>query len=705
MQRLMHDVGKVVGFVSPFVEQLRNTSNYEGTYMSERPLYEKIEALVQVLSQWKGQSLKFEVRFVELFVELYERNFIELKDVHLAQKWIKTLQQMRYQFPTILNKAVVISQRKRTTTTTSTTTISSPLPPLPPRPPRPTVPITTSCPTCPTCLATLSLPPPRGDGGQRWCISTALFFKSDTNKAKYWGTEEGILKMVASVKSTLSQFELRIYHDSSVSAADLAKIKAANSDVVFIKENKANSDRAGCLWRFKAARDCDVVMFHDIEMVFKDNFIVAAIKDFLGRPEKTGYIQVVHPRGACLGWEKNKYKTCHRHVQAGNYMMKPKGFDIDAALKRFELGTNYPSLEEWGSDEWFLSDEVHGKLGPSVVYLDRKQKIVDSIVRPAYGYNESFVLLPTCTFPPCDVKFDPVIFKDLAPKKQNKNVLPNPAMQNKQQKNLLLAALSAHIVSLFAGEQILNHTSCTYAIGYDRKDGFSTHANNVKSTFKWYSPIAAASLLKGHSILILGDSVGRRLSWQLENYILGIPFHDCCDDGKSHSRIDHTNLKEFGIILTNDWVTIGREKRSRLENLVNKGNDINWDVIWLISPNHDFEYASGSTPSLFMSDVEPITKLAVKLHKLPQMRAVVMEGVFLTHQKHHEDEEVKYAPKVQQIIQQNKLPFMDMMGWIKGKNCFQSDVGGIHMNNDVVRLMRVQYFLNLLALELSFGDN
>ena len=90
-----------------------------------------------------------------------------------------------------------------------------------------------------------------------------------------------------------------------------------------------------------------------------------------------------------------------------------------------------------------------------------------------------------------------------------------------------------------------------------------------------------------------------------------------------------------------------------------------------------------------MSDVEPISKLAVKLHKLPQMCAVVMEGVFLTHQNHHEDEEVKHAPQVQQIIQQNKLLFMDMMGWIKGKNCFQNDSGGIHMKYDAVRLMRV----------------
>ena len=87
--------------------------------MSERPLYEKTEALIQVVSQWKGRSNKFEERFVELFVELYERNFIEIKDVHLAQKWIRTLQQMRYQFPTIANETVGMVKRPRTITSSS----------------------------------------------------------------------------------------------------------------------------------------------------------------------------------------------------------------------------------------------------------------------------------------------------------------------------------------------------------------------------------------------------------------------------------------------------------------------------------------------------------------------------------------------------------------------------------------------------------
>ena len=113
MQRLMHDVGQVVGFVSPFVKQVRNAHNYQGDFMSERPLYEKAEALVKMLAQWKGRSQKFEERFVELFVELYERDFIEIKDVYLAQKWVRSLKQMIYQFPQIIeiSKSKLLSRQ------------------------------------------------------------------------------------------------------------------------------------------------------------------------------------------------------------------------------------------------------------------------------------------------------------------------------------------------------------------------------------------------------------------------------------------------------------------------------------------------------------------------------------------------------------------------------------------------------------------
>lgn len=74
--------------------------------MSERPLYEKTEALIEVLSGWTGRSHKFEDRFVEIFVDLYERDFLQVRDVEFAKKWIQDLKYLNYQFPKVISKSL-----------------------------------------------------------------------------------------------------------------------------------------------------------------------------------------------------------------------------------------------------------------------------------------------------------------------------------------------------------------------------------------------------------------------------------------------------------------------------------------------------------------------------------------------------------------------------------------------------------------------
>ena len=49
----------------------------------------------------------FEERFVELFIELYERDFIEIEDVYLAHKWIQALRFIEFPFPEITNTNIV----------------------------------------------------------------------------------------------------------------------------------------------------------------------------------------------------------------------------------------------------------------------------------------------------------------------------------------------------------------------------------------------------------------------------------------------------------------------------------------------------------------------------------------------------------------------------------------------------------------------
>jgi hypothetical protein len=102
MQRLMVDVGQSVGYVSPFVENKQTSLNMQGDFMSEASLYGKTEALIKVLNNWQSVSNFFEERLLELFVQMYECDFVELIDVVLVQKWVRSLKQIGYVFPAVL---------------------------------------------------------------------------------------------------------------------------------------------------------------------------------------------------------------------------------------------------------------------------------------------------------------------------------------------------------------------------------------------------------------------------------------------------------------------------------------------------------------------------------------------------------------------------------------------------------------------------
>jgi hypothetical protein len=56
--RLLWDIGKQVGFVSPWVTQYRNPHSYQGDFNSEVPLYTQAEALVNSHTEHK-QALTY----------------------------------------------------------------------------------------------------------------------------------------------------------------------------------------------------------------------------------------------------------------------------------------------------------------------------------------------------------------------------------------------------------------------------------------------------------------------------------------------------------------------------------------------------------------------------------------------------------------------------------------------------------------------
>lgn len=100
-QRLMADIGIVVVFHSPIVVQYRNSHNYLADFDSEGPLYLRSGRLVEQLTDWYSCAPTLPGRIEALWIMLYERGYIGLKDVSLVQAWLQALVDVHYQFPVI----------------------------------------------------------------------------------------------------------------------------------------------------------------------------------------------------------------------------------------------------------------------------------------------------------------------------------------------------------------------------------------------------------------------------------------------------------------------------------------------------------------------------------------------------------------------------------------------------------------------------
>lgn len=84
--------GLSLAFSPPVVEQDRNAHDYMADFMSERPLYEEAGALVAYLGAWACPADKSLASAVEhLFVDMYERGFLEVQDVGRVQAFLRDL--------------------------------------------------------------------------------------------------------------------------------------------------------------------------------------------------------------------------------------------------------------------------------------------------------------------------------------------------------------------------------------------------------------------------------------------------------------------------------------------------------------------------------------------------------------------------------------------------------------------------------------
>ncbi|CAJ1970342.1 unnamed protein product [Cylindrotheca closterium] len=86
-------------FAPPKIEQIRNDHNILGDLTAEHDLYTKSGKLIDFLSEWDSPELALPQRVEQLWIDLYERSYIEVGDVVAMQKWLEALITMGYQFP------------------------------------------------------------------------------------------------------------------------------------------------------------------------------------------------------------------------------------------------------------------------------------------------------------------------------------------------------------------------------------------------------------------------------------------------------------------------------------------------------------------------------------------------------------------------------------------------------------------------------
>ncbi|CAM5999067.1 unnamed protein product [Sphagnum balticum] len=107
-QRLLWDTDRRVAFTDPAVVQIRNAHNNLADFNAEIPLYEKVPALIARLHEWKSSSPTLPGRIEELWIDMYERDYIGINDVHFCQAWLYALIDVGYQFPNISSKQTEI---------------------------------------------------------------------------------------------------------------------------------------------------------------------------------------------------------------------------------------------------------------------------------------------------------------------------------------------------------------------------------------------------------------------------------------------------------------------------------------------------------------------------------------------------------------------------------------------------------------------
>ena len=75
-------------------------------FVAESDLYSKTAELLKFLDSWSSSANTLPERITDLWTALYERDYIYLDDVEAVKDWLRVLQTVGYQYPTVHNNEI-----------------------------------------------------------------------------------------------------------------------------------------------------------------------------------------------------------------------------------------------------------------------------------------------------------------------------------------------------------------------------------------------------------------------------------------------------------------------------------------------------------------------------------------------------------------------------------------------------------------------
>jgi hypothetical protein len=90
-QRIMKDIGLHVLYTPPIVNHECSAHDYLSDFVAERDLYDKTTKLLEFLDGWASNAETLSERIFDLWICLYERDYIGLHDVKAVKEWLNVL--------------------------------------------------------------------------------------------------------------------------------------------------------------------------------------------------------------------------------------------------------------------------------------------------------------------------------------------------------------------------------------------------------------------------------------------------------------------------------------------------------------------------------------------------------------------------------------------------------------------------------------